>query len=1441
MFGCGNQVGSCGSGGDRRGRGAGWRGSWLAAAVAASCLGVFPALGQVASPVYVDDAPRSAAVLAGLKDLGPDRNLEDAARAVQSRLDEEPLRVLPAPNDPELFITVRARAHAALLANPKLLERYRVLEEPTARRLLDAGRLEEVETSRFLTPSGFEATLRLAQLRLEAAQFAAAAIALESLDAHPDRIGPGARDAAALLELVVRYLGDADADLAASARTRLARWRADAKLPPSEAGGAVRTDDPGSPVFPRVSTPYAAAGAVELRGLLPRPLWSDFTGESAATGASRSVPDRAAARQIPADAQALYTMPLVAGDAVYLNSGQSISAWNRFTLSVLWRVRVDIGRSAIINPPRDMEEALGLACDGERVIALTGLPIQYDQAASRRALLALDAQSGRVLWTRTVDELGDPALQESMLSGPPIIDQGVIVLTAIKQVPRRRLNSAYMIGVDAATGRLLWTTQLGSMGALPYGVRPLAGDLSTVRAGVAYRSDRIGFISAVETATGRLLWLRKMEAEFYGQGQSGQAWDTAAPVWHRGRLFTLTPDRREIVALDAATGAILAREPAGRWNSPRYLLFCAGRLIGVTPTDLYASDAEGFGNQQPVNLLLTIDSPGIRGRVVACGDRLLAPTARGFLMIPARAEPGTPPEEVELDEPGLVLPLDGQVIVADDVRLHTYLLWDAAEQQLRARMQSDPGDPMAGVTFAELSFRADRPAGIVAALDHALSAIAFDPSAPRNEQGRGRLFRSVLEMIEPSRGAPLGARLDNAAREALLERLSRAASLPIERVAYGMAAGRFYESTDQPERAVQEYQGILQNPALAGTTFTWRETTVPADDEAASRLRRVVREHGRAVYAGFEAEAEQRFASAAASLGPEPFEAVAREFPVSRVAARAWSEAATRYESRGQPQLAAWALEEGLRLAQEALERDDPLVGELGGRLVMQLVRAGRLYPAVAALERLLLQNPSASLSDRGRPIDAKNLLDDLRARLAEAERRPRLGTRLSAGPELPGVILAQPADPRSPYAGGPRDRVMMLGIDSSLSMWKIMPSGELAKVWDGVRNEAWQRSQGDAVYLIRPIDEKTERDFVFVRRHADTGAVVWETPGLRRLIRGRWEDVQTRFDLPLENAVDADELVYAFDDQTLVVGTINGGVAAIDLESGKPLWRQPRVIDRLHDLCLVSGTLVVGGANVGVEGDAPPRAAGEAGVIELDTAPGRPVVVSLDARSGQTIQRLTLRADVRWLVPTPEGELIVGAQDGLLMLDVFRGRVKWQAQSKDFSGTAFAAVAPGRILVKGEDEQFWQIDTETGKVRPQEPLDTRERLSPGYRFVEVFPAGDHLVLATRRGMVLYNRAGEVVGVDTGTPDQSIVAPAMAQDHIVTIADQSGEIIGDSFLAYELTLWSTRSAKAVASVRIETGETQQPTRVEVVEGKILVSFGSATRVIEAPPEGPQGR
>ncbi|MEM8758491.1 MAG: hypothetical protein AAGF47_12015, partial [Planctomycetota bacterium] len=174
----------------------------LAWSVATVPLAAPLAAGQpvIVNPVYVDDSPSAGQVFRELPGLIDRGNAAEVVRALQRLLETEPDRLVPDADDPDLFRSVRTAAHRALLDRPELLERYRSVTEPVARAALDRGETETVERAMLLTAAGFDAALAVAEDRFRRGDFAAAILALEQLNEHPDRAGPRSRRAAEQLD-----------------------------------------------------------------------------------------------------------------------------------------------------------------------------------------------------------------------------------------------------------------------------------------------------------------------------------------------------------------------------------------------------------------------------------------------------------------------------------------------------------------------------------------------------------------------------------------------------------------------------------------------------------------------------------------------------------------------------------------------------------------------------------------------------------------------------------------------------------------------------------------------------------------------------------------------------------------------------------------------------------------------------------------------------------------------------------------------------------------------------------------------------------------------------------------------------------------------------------------------------------------------------------------
>src|SRR5690606_26116938 len=195
----------------------------------------------------------------------------------------------------------------------------------------------------------------------------------------------------------------------------------------------------------------------------------------------------------------------------------------------------------------------------------------------------------------------------------------------------------------------------------------------------------------------------------------------------------------------------------------------------------------------------------------------------------------------------------------------TYLLWETAESQLLRRIEGDPTDPTPAVVYAELAYRAGKPRTILPAVRLAQRALDRSPNSPVSRASRQRLFASIVGMLKPESGAPSDTPpLSRDVRSGLVDSLESLASRPDERASALLLRGEHAQAFVSAEQAVAAYQRVLDDPALTTAQLRGVGVVRSASDEATRRLRAIVRSHGPAVYAPYDAEAS----NALAQLGP---------------------------------------------------------------------------------------------------------------------------------------------------------------------------------------------------------------------------------------------------------------------------------------------------------------------------------------------------------------------------------------------------------------------------------------------------------------------------------------------------------------------------------------------------------------------------------------------
>lgn len=1394
-------------------------GAKLARSIALTCaiLIALPAAAQVRNPVYLDDSPAAFEGIGRARELASSGNEAEAVRVIQRLLTHEGDRVIASREDEDLFLSVRERIHEFLLERPALLQRYRDLEEPIARRELEEIGPEPVERARLLTTSGYESALRVAQRQMERGRLRAALFTLRQLERHPDRAGALGKDAALLLASLVHFLDDD------GARALAQRWAEESGAP------APPGDSLDLPSIRSSATPLDDTTTVEFEGMLSKPLGSEYVLQD--QGEEPPITDTgtiAATNPLPF-AQRLQIFPAVTDDTIYINSGEAISAWDRLTLSPRWSP-IPLSDA----PPRSRRGGpRGSAGDDLAAITVHGPWLLFTtpgSATTGRAgspsFHALRADTGHPVWSIDVSML-DPALSESNVRGPAVCDQGIAVVAAFKHIPQRRLLSVQLVGVDVATGDMRWRRQIASAGSLPYGQTLGFPDASIVHDGVIYRTDSVGVVAAVESATGRVRWIRRVQPEPLPQ-RDAETFEVHTPIFHDGVLYTLSPDRRRVLALDPHTGEIIADADDRALGRPRYLLVADGALVGVDGDQIHAADLPlPQGVRDPESWrILNLERPGIRGRVIVAGDRLIVPVRDGVLAVAVRDE-GEPMRSVELDRPGNVVPLAEQLVVADDQSVHSYLLWEVAERMLAERIRETPADPTPAVTYAELAYRAGRPEAIVPAADLALDAIERDPGAPENADARARLFGSILAMLDPPQ--PPTIDLPTTVTEGLIDRLALLAAGPEDRVAQIMVAGAHAEAVSQPRDAVASYQSVLEDKRLAEAVFSRRGVSSRADVEATRRLRRVVRAHGPAVYASFEREAQRALEEQRNAFDPNAFERIAARYPVSATAAEAWLEAARLYELRDEPERALGAVEAGIVAAEDALLTDGPVVGELVGRLVTRLAELGQAQAARATLTRITVERPNLVPTVDGSPLDVSAFTESL-AEIAEADaRRPRIGPIERRQPQaLSGWTLMEPLV-REP-GQDPAGYTVLASQSGQLAVYAPDPSGGIRQRYtiDAPSSASLLRQDDLAFYVSVEAENGVLGGRSVARYDTHAGATAdprWTTPPFRSLFVGDMEGIDPRLtavfegagvtvSTPLAGNRSITELLVTFDQRTLALVERSGRAAAFDLESGKLLWKAATTIPRVHDAAAAAGVLLIGGSAEAVD-DSGARYGGPAQVM------------ALDLRSGRVVQRVSPNhGQVRWVRMTPSGRALIGFDQAAMCLDVFRSRIRWTMEASQARNSVEAWSLPGRLIVLDNRNNLWQIDEDTGAVR-EEPLDARGRVERGAP-MRVVASGENAVFTSPLGVVIFKPSGDVAGRDVRAASADILPAAFARDRLVSIDSQIANVRG-VFVIHQI---STSSAALLDQAPVSLGA--EPRSIAVIDQRIIVSAGDATVVYDAP-------
>jgi len=375
---------------------------------------------------------------------------------------------------------------------------------------------------------------------------------------------------------------------------------------------------------------------------------------------------------------------------------------------------------------------------------------------------------------------------------------------------------------------------------------------------------------------------------------------------------------------------------------------------------------------------------------------------------------------------------------------------------------------------------------------------------------------------------------------------------------------------------------------------------------------------------------------------------------------------------------------------------------------------------------------------------------------------------------------------------------------------------GETARI-----RERWSRPASPDSSVLRAdregviVYEIAEDEQRLVRLDAETGRELWSLSVDELLERGG----ETRVSLRLVGEVRPDDLVAASTDRTLVLARRAGDTVAIDIETGRTLWRRERGETLVHTLIAGSGVVAIGTQD-----------------ISLNASTGVAVV---DERSGERVATLTeselVPGGMRWLRLTDSRVLIVGLEDRVAAFDLTRGERLWAHAGGSSAGSVDAWLTGGRVAVLTPDRGLSLIEAETGERVSRLETDAA-LISSGPTELVSIDGRDAFVSAS--GVLLLDERGAVAGRDavsgSGAVD-SFAMPGVAAELFVLVERRAR--VGSA----------SRVRLADASGRFVSGPTalilrndDEAERVGVLEGVVLVQTRLGVIVLPAPLGGLSG-
>ena len=814
-------------------------------------------------------------------------------------------------------------------------------------------------------------------------------------------------------------------------------------------------------------------------------------------------------------------------------------------------------------------------------------------------------------------------------------------------------------------------------------------------------------LASVDLAGGGRGW-EKSAVEILGRPGGAVAFLRSDPLWYERGLYVVVGERAAsiedvyLVRLEPAGGQTvwrrhLASAAAETWDrdgDSSYTLSYRGGQIDVR-------FAARGGAREGAEALLQARVAALTGEVerLVLAEPLVVATA-------AASQPRAEPDRWAIDAGGVIVQVEGRRVRA--------VLRDADPMAtLARRIREKPDDSGRYLDLARWAIGQDRDGPrAVKAMEEALlfgsrlngttgttqAAPASRPWIAVPQGQRSDVREQVFELC-----------LDHADRSTitndLLAMAKRVAVSPWEQVRFRLRFGEALRKQGRGPEAIGLWQEIIDNDSLRD----WPVEDTPAGGLADRAIGQVIHEAGREVYGAVEARAAAVLDEAIRTGEAPALERVARTYPNSGAAVKAWLALASRERSAGRPGRAVRRLLEAEKRC-GAAERRDVIAG-----LAACCFEMGDAGEGLRWLARGASEFPEGAVVFAGRPTTFK---EAYQAWLAYGRTvfRPLPGIWPPLKPsferEFKGswTLLTPPACGGRPICGRYDLALVqagdaLLGIDPATGhdRWRAAWNAEQAPVW---------LAQDDELVIVSTPRRVLGLDI-------DSGRERW-----------RWEisrqDVnEALIDPEILDVVTA----RAFSQTLMALACRSGWVLAIQIESGRCVWRRQ-----------------VGGGVVGL------MAVDDERVVCIRAPAGRPEGVVLDAATGAETRRFPIGlsgqpADMNMM---PDGSLAICGTKEVVVYEpaTFSPRWRWSPPGGSILGMQAGI---GELYLYGADLAA-AVSLSDGKPRWQkEPIG--DRSAPLRRLWaaggEVYVAGDRAVAAMAADSGERQWVGELAGGET--------------------------------------------------------------------------------------------